>query len=68
MHKTVGFELWQMGAIALCAGRFFFLKKNVALTCIEKVNLGMSLHFHMACVDPRNGFLWKSKKDVKKQL
>lgn len=58
-----------MGAIALCAGRFFFLKKNnVALTCIEKVNLGMSLHFHMACVDPRNGFLLKSKKDVKKQL
>lgn len=54
-----------MGTIALCAGRF---SKNVALTCIEKVNLGTSLHFHMACVDPRNGFLWKSKKDVKKQL
>ena len=37
----------------------------VQLTCIEKVNLSMSLHFRKACKDPRIGTLWKAKKTVR---
>lgn len=37
----------------------------VPLTCIEKVNLSMSLHFRKACNDPRIGTLWKAKKTVR---
>lgn len=33
----------------------------VPLTCIEKVNLSMSLHFRKACNDPRIGTLWNKK-------
>lgn len=33
----------------------------VPLTCIEKVNLSMSLHFRKACNDPRIETLWNKK-------
>lgn len=37
----------------------------VPLTCIEMLNLSMSLHFRKACNDPRIGTLWKAKKTVR---
>lgn len=37
----------------------------VPLTCIEWVNLSMSLHFHRVCIYPRNGTLWKWEKWVR---
>lgn len=39
----------------------------VSLTCTERVNLSMSLHFHKVCIYPRNGNLWKLEKFVREQ-
>lgn len=45
--------------------RLILVHLFVPLTCIEKVNPSMSLHFHKACNDPRIGSLWKAKKTVR---
>lgn len=37
----------------------------VPLTCIERVNLSMSLHFHKVCIYPCIGSLWKFEKAVR---